>query len=178
MLAAANVLALNPPARSVLFLSLTAEEYGLLGSHYYVLHPTFPLSQTFLNINYDVANVYGKTRDIVGLGLEFTHTKEFFIRVANREGLYVSEDPNPESGSFFRSDTLEFARAGIPAVYIWNGQDFENKPSNYYSQQREDYIDNRYHQPADHYQENWNLEGALQQLRVGIRMIWAMATDL
>lgn len=79
LLAAATLLASNPPFRSVIFLSLTAEEYGLLGAYYYTMYPIFPLSQTLLDINYDAANVFGKTRDIIGLGLEYSQIKVFFF---------------------------------------------------------------------------------------------------
>lgn len=100
-----------------------------------------------------------------------------FHEIVKREGLYISSDPQPEAGSLFRSDTFAFIRAGIPSLYLWNGQDFEDKPKDYYLQQRKNFISKKYHQPGDEY-SNWDLEGASQQLKVGIRMIWAVANDL
>eukprot|EP01114_Cavostelium_apophysatum_P007263 TRINITY_DN1925_c0_g1_i1.p1 TRINITY_DN1925_c0_g1~~TRINITY_DN1925_c0_g1_i1.p1 ORF type:complete len:554 (-),score=103.88 TRINITY_DN1925_c0_g1_i1:719-2380(-) len=160
----------GPPAKSIIFLSLTAEEYGLLGALYYTANPIFPLKKSLLCVNFDIANLYGKTRDIVGLGAEASGLADFFARAASAEGLYVSQDLNPGSGTLLRSDTLAFMNAGIPSIYIFSGRDFVDRSADYYKQQRQEFVEERYHRVGDDYDENWSMDGLLQQLRVAIRL--------
>jgi len=174
LLAAAVALGLAGPfPRSICFLSFTAEEYGLLGAWYYAAKPVVtPIA----DINFDIVNLYGSTRDIVGLGAELSELKYYFKNAANEEGLYVSEDPNPSAGSFFRSDTFAFAKTGVPSVYIWSGKDYIGQSPTYYQKVRSEYVQERYHQPSDEYDPKWSMSGVLQQLRVAVRLCYGLAS--
>lgn len=158
------------PERSVLFVSLTAEESGLLGAEYYVRNPAVPNAQVFANINLDGGNVNGRTEDVVGLGAEKSELGRYFAEAAAAEGLRVTPDPNPNQGFFFRSDQLAFARAGIPAVFINTGRAFVGQPDDYAQRVFDDYNRSRYHQPADEFDPSWPLGGLVQQMRVAFRL--------
>jgi len=176
MISLAQVLgAYGPLDVSVMFISVTAEEYGLLGAFYYADHPVVPIQRTIIDINFDIMNVHGATKDVVGLGAELSELSNLFQQAVQHEGLYVSPDPNPASGSFFRSDTFAFARAGIPAVYIWSGRDFVGKSTNYHSIVRDGYVKERYHQPGDHYNPLWSLSGMVQQMKVALRIMYGVS---
>eukprot|EP01119_Soliformovum_irregulare_P016034 TRINITY_DN4604_c1_g1_i1.p1 TRINITY_DN4604_c1_g1~~TRINITY_DN4604_c1_g1_i1.p1 ORF type:complete len:477 (+),score=93.34 TRINITY_DN4604_c1_g1_i1:275-1705(+) len=168
----------QPLYANLVFVSTTAEESGLLGMQYYSTHPILPLFSCRLAINYDILNVYGPTSDVVGLGTEGRgreHLHLLFAAAANAEGLRVSADPSPGSGSFLRSDAAILANLGVPVIYIWSGSHLLNKPNHSFSLLREDYINNRYHQPSDAFNPDWDLEGALQQIRVTLRLIHTRA---
>jgi len=170
-----NTLASKGPfRRSICFVSLTAEENGLLGAFYYVSHP---IMKMVADINFDIVNLYGSTRDIVGLGAEMSELKYALIDAASKENLYVSEDPNPASGSFFRSDTFAFAMAGVPSIYIWSGADFIGQPNDYFQKMRDHYVNNRYHQPSDEYNSSWSMGGVMQQVRVALRICYGLANS-
>ncbi len=164
------------PARSVLFASVTAEESGLLGAEYYARNPHLPLKQTIANINVDSGNIYGRSRDIVGIGAERSDMMNVLREEAGREGLSVSADPHPNQGSFFRSDQLAFARGGVPAVYIETGSLFENQADDYAEKVAGAYNLQNYHQPSDEFSADWPLGGMVQQARVGFRIGYRLAT--
>jgi len=188
MLALAETLAkLKVMQRSVLFVSLTGEESGLLGAQHFIdtlsdLHfhdiKTRLPNRVVLNINFDIANVWGETTDIVGLGTEYSPTlKALFADIANKESLTVSPDPNPKQGSFFRSDSFIFAMNGIASLYVWTGKEFKNKEVNYAQQMRQEYVDKRYHTVQDDInQNNFSFGGLLQQARVALRLAYKVAS--
>lgn len=163
--------------RSFLFVSLTGEEAGLIGAQAYVANPPVPLTRTLANINFDMLNLDGLTLDIVGLGSDETKLGRMFTAAAHAEGMSVSGDPNPGQGSFIRSDSWVFHKAGIPSIYPWTGKHFVGRPSDYAATRKAWYVKTKYHGPGDEYDPRWSLAGALQQGRVALRLAYALATS-
>jgi Zn-dependent M28 family amino/carboxypeptidase len=151
--------------RSILFLAVTAEEQGLLGSQYYAEKPLYPLARTLAVINMDVLNVYGKTRDVTIVGLGNSELDDYARQVAAEQGRVIRSDPTPEKGSYYRSDHFPFARQGVPALASGRGIDFMGKPPEYGLKVLEDYTANIYHKPADVVREDWDLSGLIQDLQ-------------
>jgi Zn-dependent M28 family amino/carboxypeptidase len=163
------------PRRSVLFLAVTAEEYGLLGSRYYVEHPLYPLDRTVANINMDVMNPWGKTRSIVSLGRGQTTMDTLMDAEARAQHRVVVGDPESEKGYYYRSDHFEFARAGIPALgFLFPGADYIGQPPDFGPQKRQNYVSRMYHTPLDVIGDDWDLSGAAEDtellFHVGLRV--------
>jgi len=154
----------GPAPRSIVFLAVTAEESGLLGSRWYTEHPVFPLATTVANINIDVLNTYGPTHDIVVVGNGSSELEAYLEEAATAQGRHLVEEPNPERGYYYRSDHFNFAKAGVPALYAESGEDSVEFGKQWGAQQAQDYNENRYHAPSDEYDPNWNLEGAAQDI--------------
>ncbi len=167
--------AATPPERTIVFLSVSAEESGLLGAQYYARNPHLPLGLTAGNINVDSGNVLGETSDIVGIGAEKSEMMALLRATAAEEGMTVTPDPQPNQGLFFRSDQLAFARAGVPAVFVNTGTAYIGQPEEYAGQVKGEYRAQRYHQPADEYDPAWPLTGLVQQTRVAARMGYQLA---
>jgi Zn-dependent M28 family amino/carboxypeptidase len=155
----------NPPKRSILFLAVTAEEQGLLGSEYYAANPIYPLAKTLGVINMDSLNVYGKTSDVVIIGLGNSDLDDFATKVAADQARVIKPDPTPEKGSFYRSDHFPFAKKGVPALSSRDGIDYVGKPEGYGMQIRKEYISKYYHKPSDIVRPDWDMSGAVQQLQ-------------
>ena len=154
----------GPAPRSVVFLAVTAEESGLLGSRWYAEHPVFPLATTVANINIDVLNTYGPMHDIVVVGNGSSELEAYLEEAATAQGRHLVEEPNPERGYYYRSDHFNFAKAGVPALYAESGEDSVEFGKEWGAEQAQDYNENRYHAPSDEYDPNWNLEGAAQDI--------------
>ena len=154
----------EPPRRSVLFLAVTAEEQGLLGSRYYGEHPLYPAAQTVAALNMDVLNQWGRTRDLTVVGMGQSQLDDVAGEVAGRLGRVLNPDPEPEKGFYYRSDHFSFARAGIPAFYADPGVDYLDKPPGYGIEKREEYTANDYHAVSDEVKPDWDLSGALDDL--------------
>ena len=154
----------GPAPRSVVFLAVTAEESGLLGSRWYAEHPVFPLATTVANINIDVLNTYGPTHDIVVVGNGSSELEAYLEEAATAQGRHLVAEPNPERGYYYRSDHFNFAKAGVPALYAESGEDSVEFGSQWGAEQAQDYNENRYHAPSDEYDPSWNLEGAAQDI--------------
>jgi Zn-dependent M28 family amino/carboxypeptidase len=152
----------SPPRRTILFLSVTAEEQGLLGSQYYVEHPLYALARTALDINMDGMNVSGRTRDIVQIGRGVSTLDDVVEAIAAEQGRVVKFDPEPEKGLYYRSDHFEFAKNGVPAFDPDPGVDFLGKPQGWGLEQRQKYTAERYHKPADKIEPDWDLSGAVE----------------
>ena len=150
------------PQRSLLFVFVTAEESGLLGSEYFGLHPTVPIESIVANLNVDGGNVLGRTRDLRVLGEAKSTLGASLGRQAAARGLRLSPELHPERGAFYRSDHFSFAKVGVPAVSIGAGSDFVGRAKEWGAQQGEDYTAHRYHQPSDEYRADWDLRGAVQ----------------
>ena len=175
MLGAAKTLTQLPrPARSILFVATTAEESGLLGSESYVQHPLVPLAQTAAVLNLDVTNVRGATRDIGARGADRSTLGPIFEAAAHAESLVVESEPDVR-GTFFRSDHFPFARAGVPALSIYPGDDFVGRVKGWGEQQENLYNQERYHQPSDEYQPTFRYAGMAQEVRVTVRTARAIA---
>ena len=154
----------EPPRRSVLFLAVTAEEQGLLGSRYYGEHPLYPAAQTVAALNMDVLNQWGRTSDLTIVGMGQSQLDDVAGEIAGRLGRVLNPDPEPEKGFYYRSDHFSFARAGIPAFYADPGVDYLDKPPGYGIQKREEYTANDYHAVSDQVKPDWDLSGALDDL--------------
>jgi Zn-dependent M28 family amino/carboxypeptidase len=152
------------PERSVLFLAVTLEEYGLLGSRYYVNNPVFPPAQTVAAINMDALSFVGPTHDVVVVGFGSSELEEILDRAVQAQGRVMVPEPTPEGGFYYRSDHFNFARGGIPALYAKGGVDHREHGSEYGLQQQADYTANRYHRPADEYDPEWDLRGLVEDL--------------
>jgi Zn-dependent M28 family amino/carboxypeptidase len=156
----------SPPPRSILFVSVTAEEQGLLGSEYYSVTPIYPLAKTLANINIDGINVNGRTKDITLIGLGASDLDDYARAAAREQGRTIRPDPEPEKGSYYRSDHFNFAKHGVPALDPDEGVDYLGKPANYGQKVRDEYTNNRYHSPKDVITPEWDLSGAAQDLKL------------
>jgi Zn-dependent M28 family amino/carboxypeptidase len=154
------------PKRSILFLAVTAEEQGLLGSEYYARHPIYPVAKTLANINLDGLNMDGRTLDIVAIGLGASELDDYLRTAAEEQGRTVKPDPESEKGYYYRSDHFNFAKVGVPAMYLDTGVEFEGQPADYGLRMREDYVANRYHKASDHVLDRWVADGAIQDLEL------------
>jgi Zn-dependent M28 family amino/carboxypeptidase len=150
--------------RSIVFLSVTAEESGLLGSAYYGANPVFPLNQTVGGINMDGLNVIGRTRDVTVVGIGKSELEPILARHAKAQGRVITPEASPEKGSFFRSDHFSLAKYGVPMIYFGSGEDMAEGGAEAGRVAREDYTANRYHKPQDEYRADWNWSGALEDL--------------
>jgi Zn-dependent M28 family amino/carboxypeptidase len=151
----------TPPKRSVLFIAVTAEEKGLLGSKYYAEHPLYPLEKTLAEINVDEANVWGRTKDVTIVGLGNSTLDDTAQAAAALQGRTLRPDPEPEKGFFYRSDHFEFAKQGVPALYINPGVDYVGKPEGWGQQKHDEYDKTDYHKPSDEIKPDWDLSGAV-----------------
>jgi Zn-dependent M28 family amino/carboxypeptidase len=163
LLAVARAAAPAPhPKRSQLFVFVTAEESGLLGSAYFARNPPVPAAQIVAALNIDGGNTLGRTRDLNILGENKSSLGRQIADFVRPNGMRLSPDQHPEAGHFYRSDHFSFAQAGIPAVSVGAGNDFVGRPRDWGRQQEDDYTEHRYHQPSDEYHANLNLDGAVQ----------------
>ncbi len=151
------------PERSVVFLFVTAEEQGLLGSAYYAQNPLFPANQSVANINIDGLPAYGEMKDLTITGYGQSELDNYAKAEADKQGRYVIPDPDPAKGYFFRSDHFNFAKIGIPALYASGSYESKEKGVEFIERKTQEYLDIRYHQQADNYMpEEWDLKGIAQ----------------
>ena len=147
-----------------MFLAVTLEESGLLGSKYYVAHPAVPMDKTVAVINLDAMPVHGKARDMVVTGFGNSELEDLLAPIAKQQGRTLHGEAAPEAGYYFRSDHFNFAKAGVPALYAKGGEDLLAGGAAAGRKAAEDYTANRYHKPGDQFAPGWNLEGVLQDL--------------
>lgn len=167
LLAVARQAAASPrPRRSLLFVFVTAEESGLLGSAWYAQHPTVPIRSIIANVNVDGASVRGRFRSLEVLGEKKSTLGPLLRRYVAPQGIRLEPEARPEVGSFYRSDHFSFAKAGVPAVSVKQGNDYVGRPRGWGAEQDEDYIAHRYHQPADAYRADFDLRGAAQLAQI------------
>ncbi|MEE8583843.1 MAG: M28 family metallopeptidase [Acidobacteriota bacterium] len=156
----------EPPSRSVLFLAVTAEEQGLLGSAYYAANPVYPTRRTVAAINMDGLNILGPMKDITVIGYGNSDLDDYLDEAARQDGRTVRGDPEPEKGYYYRSDHFSFAKVGIPALYTDAGIDHVEHGEEWTRQKREEYIANNYHRVSDEYDPSWDMSGAVDDLRI------------
>ena len=156
----------SPPARSILFLAVTAEEQGLLGSGYYATNPIYPLTKTVAVINMDSLNIYGRMKDIRIVGYGQSQLDDYVKAYADEVDRVVLPNPTPEKGSFFRSDHFPFAKQGVPALSAGSGVQHLEKGEEWGLAQIENYIRDKYHKPADEYDPHWDLSGIRDDLHM------------
>ncbi|MEA2762443.1 MAG: hypothetical protein QOD47_1727 [Gemmatimonadaceae bacterium] len=150
------------PRRSQLFVFVTAEESGLLGSAYFGVHPTVPAPKIVAALNMDIVPLNGRVRDLNVTGDSKSSLGPSLAQLVKSEGVRLSPDAHPEQGHFYRSDHFSFAIAGIPSVSIGGGTDYMGRPAGWGLKQAEDYTAHRYHQPSDEYRSDFDLSGAAQ----------------
>jgi Zn-dependent M28 family amino/carboxypeptidase len=162
------------PARSVVFLALTAEEKGLLGSEYYVQHPVYPLETTVAVYNMDGGSTWGPSRDVAIAGDGKVSLQRDLAAAARAEERRFSPDPRPEAGSFFRSDHFPFAKAGVPAISFRSGQDLVKGGPKAGKAASDEYNDRHYHQPSDEWTPDWDLRGAAMD----VALLYTLGRDM
>ncbi|MBX7224252.1 MAG: M20/M25/M40 family metallo-hydrolase [Blastocatellia bacterium] len=167
----------TPPKRSVLFVSVTAEEQGLLGAQYYTEHPLFPLVKTVGNINLDEVNVWGKTTDFIPMGAERSTLGQLIERLAKQQNLTLKPEQFPEKGSYFRSDHFCFAKVGVPCVSLSMGVDVVGKPAGWGKGRFEEFNRTDYHQPTDEIQADWDMSGTAQHAQFAFLITVTLANQ-
>jgi Zn-dependent M28 family amino/carboxypeptidase len=155
-----------PPTRSILFLMVTAEEQGLLGSQYYSVMPIYPLNKTLAVINVDGVNTWGRTKDLVLVGLGASDLDDYTIAAAKEQGRTIIPDAEPEKGFYYRSDHFNFAKQGVPALDPDSGTEYIGKPAGYGMKVRDRYTAEDYHQPSDEIKPDWDLSGAVDDAKL------------
>ena len=155
----------TPPKRSILFLAVTLEESGLLGSKYYVAHPVVPLDKTVAVVNLDALAPIGKARDIIVVGKGSSQLEDLLKTTLDKQQRKAIGEDNTAAGYYFRSDHFNFAKAGVPALYVDSGTDLVEGGKAAGEAAGKDYTDNRYHKPGDQFDAaSWKLDGIVQDL--------------
>jgi Zn-dependent M28 family amino/carboxypeptidase len=167
----------GPADRTLIFLAVTGEESGLLGSAHYAANPIYPLARTAGGFNMDSLNLAGPARDFVSIGGGKSELDAYLARAAAQMGLRVSAEPTPEAGYYFRSDQFSFARQGVPMLYGRGGEDLVNGGPAAGRAASEDYRAHRYHQVSDQFDPSWDWAGALADVGIYYRVGRALATS-
>ncbi|WP_029278560.1 M28 family metallopeptidase [Pedobacter borealis] len=155
------------PGRTILFISYTAEEQGLLGSEYYAKHPVFPLAKTVANINMDMMGIAGKTKDIVVYGFGQSELEDYAAAAAKKQGRVIVPDPVPSSGLYYRSDHFNLAKVGVPSLFTGSGVDNIKNGRAWGLKQVADFTKFRYHSPQDNFDvKTWDLSGIVEDVRM------------
>ncbi len=165
------------PSRSILILAVGGEEQGLLGSAYYAAEPVFPPEKTVAALNIDAMNVWGRTNDIMVVGFGNSELDDYAVEAAEAEGRVIRPDPEVEKGFFYRSDHFSLAKIGVPAFYADPGIDNIEHGEAWGIEQREQYTAERYHKVTDEFSPDWDLTGAVADLRLLFRMGYRMANE-
>jgi Zn-dependent M28 family amino/carboxypeptidase len=163
------------PKRSILFLFVTAEEQGLLGSQYYAEFPLYPLAKTIANINIDGINQWGRTSDLTVIGLGNSELDDYARDAASEQSRVLRPDAEPEKGFYYRSDHFNFAKKGVPAFDPDAGTKFTGKPDDYGTKKRDEYTSRDYHAPSDHVKPDWDLGGAADDAKLFLAMGFRLA---
>jgi Zn-dependent M28 family amino/carboxypeptidase len=178
LLAIAKAFAALParPRRSVLFLFVGVEEQGLLGSEYYAKHPSFPAGKIAANINYDEGDIWGRTTDLTSVAFGKSATLDHLVEaLAAKQGRKVVADPFPDRGHFYRSDQFNFAKIGVPAVYLNPGTQFRGRPAGWGKETIEHWEATQYHQPSDKLTPDWSFDGMIEDAQLGFFLGIALA---
>jgi Zn-dependent M28 family amino/carboxypeptidase len=160
--------------RSIVFMFVTAEEQGLLGTEYYARHPVYPLETTVADFNLDALSVAGPARDVAVAGDGKVSLQDDLGMAAQKQGRRLSPDPRPEAGEFYRSDHFPFAKVGVPAISVASGQDLYAGGAAAGKKAEDDYNDKQYHQPSDEWSANWDLRG----IAIDVGLVHDLGRDL
>ena len=163
----------EPPRRSVLVLLVGAEEHGLLGSNYYARHPTFAPSCIAANLNFELGNIWGRTKNVIIHGKGKTDMDAVVVAAAAHQGRRVEDEPDPDAGWFYRSDQFSFARIGVPSIWFESGRDFVGRPASWGDEVHQRWIAEHYHRPSDELTDDWSFEGMLDDARLAF---WVTAS--
>jgi Zn-dependent M28 family amino/carboxypeptidase len=165
------------PKRSILFAFVAAEEQGLLGSAYYARHPTFAPGRIAANVNLDAGNRWGRTHDVTYIGYGKSSLDKVIEAAAAMQGRVVKGDQNPDRGSFYRSDQFNFAKIGVPALYIDGGEEFTGPDAEAHKAKALAYVDTDYHQASDNWGSDWNYEGMIEDTLIAYYSALSIATN-
>jgi Zn-dependent M28 family amino/carboxypeptidase len=165
------------PARSIVFASVTAEEQGLRGSEYLGKHPPLDAGKIALDLNYDDLPPIGDAEEAGTYGAERTSFYAAVQQTARESQLQLRPDPDPDAGSYYRSDHFSLARAGIPAFSISEGRKFKGHPREWGDQQAAEFNNKRYHQPSDQYEPSMDFSGNARMARFGFVLGWRAASQ-
>jgi Zn-dependent M28 family amino/carboxypeptidase len=165
------------PERSIVFLAITAEEQGLLGSKFYADNPIYPLTKTVAAINMDGMNIYGKMNDIIIVGYGNSDLDDYVQKTAKEDGRTVRPDPEPEKGYFYRSDHFNFAKQGVPALYTDPGIEHIERGEKWTLDQRDKYTAENYHKTSDEFDPAWDLSGAIDDLRLLFKVGYRLSKE-
>ncbi|MEP0936273.1 MAG: M28 family metallopeptidase [Cyclobacteriaceae bacterium] len=160
---------MEKPKRTIVFLAVTAEEQGLLGSKYYAENPIYPTDKSVANINMDGLYYMGLMKDLTVVGYGQSELDEWAEEIAKKQGRYILADPTPEKGYFFRSDHFQFAKVGIPAIFSYGSHDAVNGGVEYAKATLQAYNETAYHQPADEFKMDdttWKMAGMQQDVEL------------
>jgi hypothetical protein len=176
MIESARALAKAPPRRSVMFIALTAEEHGLLGSEYFSHYPTVPFDSIVANVNVDMPLFLFPASELVGFGAEHSSLGPVTEAAVSAEGFVLAPDPYPEENSFRRSDQYSFVKKGVPAIYLDNGFG-STDPDVDGEAVVKDHLANHYHQPSDDLSRPLDWDSTVRFTRAITRVGWSVAND-
>jgi Zn-dependent M28 family amino/carboxypeptidase len=166
------------PERSIILLFPTAEEQGLAGSLYYTEHSVFPIDKTVACFNNDLLLPIGRMKDVMITGFGQSELDDYAGKVAAEQDRYITGDPNSHTGMYFRSDHFSFAKKGVPSLYARGNTDSRQYGKEWTARMGRDYIENRYHRPADNYDpEKWNFEGIAEDAKLAFSVGYRLATS-
>ncbi|WP_422359904.1 M28 family metallopeptidase [Reichenbachiella sp.] len=166
-----------PTKRSVVFMAVTAEEQGLLGSAHYSVNPIYNPAKTVANLNVDAIRPIGRVNDFSIVGYGQSELDDYAQRAVEKQGRYITPDPHPESGGFFRSDHFNFASIGIPALYGKGATDSDANGKEWGEEQYKKYTSENYHKPSDEYSEDFNAEGVKLDMQVMFDIGYTLANE-
>jgi hypothetical protein len=174
VLAIAEAFAATAPRgkRSIVALFVGGEEQGLLGSEYYAAHPTIPVDKIAANLNIDGGNIFGRTSDVAIIGKGKSDLELRLVAAAQSQRRTVVDEPEPDKGYYYRSDQLNFARAGVPALYFKSGQAYIGRPDGWGRDKEAEYRKTRYHQPSDVVTPEWDVSGMVEDDVLAYRVGW------
>ena len=165
--------------RSILFLLVTAEEDGLLGSKYYSMNPLYPLDKTLAVINVDaMGNTFGKTKDLIIIGKGNSNLDSIVESAAKQDKKYVLPDAEPEKGFYYRSDHFAFAKMGVPSLYVDGGIDVRGKGKDFGKSMKDIYTKNHYHSPSDEIHPDWIYDGVIEDNGILLRVGYSISQNL
>jgi len=161
--------------RSVMVLFVAAEEQGLLGSQHFVRHPPVPLGRIAADINFELGNVWGRTRDVTVFGMGKSELEDLLRQAAASQERVVAGESDLKAGWYYRSDQFSFARAGVPAIWFKSGTDFIGRPPGWGESTYAGWIERNYHRPSDEVEPDWKLEGLAEDARLAFQLGLAVA---
>lgn len=165
------------PERSIVFVSFTGEEQGLLGSEYYAKHPVFPVEKTVADINMDMMGLAGKTKDIVIYGFGQSELEDYAAVSAKKQGRVTVKDPKPSTGLYYRSDHFNLAKMGIPSLFTGSGVDNAEHGRVWGQQQADDFFKSRYHSPQDNFDPKADVSGMVEDVRLLFDMGYRLSNE-
>lgn len=166
------------PERTIMFLSPTAEEQGLIGSEYYATHPLFPLNKTVANINNDLMLPYGPYKDVMITGYGQSELEDYVEKYAEQYDRYIIPDPNPHTGMYYRADHFSFAKVGVPALFARGNCDNREFGKEWALKKEKDWINNNYHKPTDQYDPaTWTFAGIVDDAKIMFRIGYELSNE-